>query len=403
LNRDPGVGRFVLGLVAACLVSSSAGEGRAQTAPPYARVVVFEEDFESGTLGAFSETAVPNEPFNPYPATAGPCGVPGSTLWHAETYCDACPGPPIPIHAAMGTYAAAYNRMDEVPPDCTYDTGAPNAGAIETGAVFWPSWPPVPMSIVLEFDVQRVTQPGTGSPFLATPFYDRVYVEADSGLSPGPCGRDWRVVTDLPLGVTYPCPTNLFTVVIVNHAYLDFMAGSNRPFRFRFDTIDANQNGYRGAYIDNVRILNSFCTPCIGTEGGTTLCLPRIESTGGTPRVGNANFGLRVTEAPANLTAAVLVLGVSHTTWGTVSLPWLIPGTAGPYGSCTLCVSPDVLLPAAPVLGSPCATSATQPLPIPASPPLAGAQVYAQWAILGPTQNAAGVITSDAAAVVIQP
>jgi hypothetical protein len=373
------------------------GAERAQAVQSaFARVVFFEEDFEGGDLGNFTERICPNEPFLPHPATAGPCGVSGPTFWHAEGSCNACSTPPVPLWTSAGSFAAAYNRMDESPPVCTYDTpGQGNAGSIETGAVHWPTWPPVPMQIAMTFDLAAVVQPFSIG-------LDRLYLEVDTGQSPGPCGNDWSVVAQIFTAGACGGGGVPLLVTIGNHPLLDSMASSSRPFRFRFDTVDATENSTRGVYLDNVRLLNAFCAPCVAIDTFMTLCAPRIESAGGEPRVGNLAYSLNLVEAPSSATAAVLVLGLSHTSWNGTPLPWNIPGTQGIFGACTLCVSADVLL-LAPVSGTGiCGRTATQPLGIPPAGGLAGAQVFAQWAVMDPLQTG-GIRTSDAAAVVVQP
>jgi hypothetical protein len=244
--------------------------------------------------------------------------------------------------------------------------------------------------------------PDPSSVFPATSF-DRLYVEADLGQAPGPCGNDWRVLIDLPIGIGNPCFSSI-ALTVANHPILDAMAGSDRPFRIRFDTIDDTANVGQGAYVDNIRLTNSFCVPCLGVAGPIGWCVPRIKSSGGTPRVGNASYALQVTGAPITLTGAALVLGISHSSWAGGSLPWSIPGTQGPFfGPCQLCVSPDVVLPATPTIGATvCEGTAVLPVPIPLLATLASAQVYAQWAIFDPIQTG-GILTSEAGAVVIQP
>jgi hypothetical protein len=364
--------------------------------PTAPRVVIFEEDFESGTLGAFSERICPNEPVSPFPSAVGPCCTPAATFWHAESFCNACVSPPVPVSPIFGSYAAAYNRMDESPPNCTYETpGTGNAGAIETGSVFWPTWPPVPLNLAVVFDVWHAPGIGPGSGLL-----DRLYFESDLGVNPGPCGNDWRTLAYA--NVSSSCLNTPLVFTVGNHPYLDMMAGSDRPFRFRFDTIDGTDNDQQGPYVDNIRVLNSFCTACLAVEGPFTFCNPEIESTGGAPKLGNPNYALRLIGAPATASVAILMLGLSHSTWAGGSLPWVVPGTQGPLGPCFLCVSPDVLLTVPIAATTPCSGIAVQGIPIPNMPGLAGAEAFAQWAMLDPTQPA-GVRLSDAAAIVVQP
>src|SRR5262245_27270962 len=104
--------RAFLFLVALCAMPREAAGQVVQ----YPRVVFFEERFESGSLGPFVEVQCPNEPLLPYPAQAGPCGSPGPTFWHTEAACNACVTPAGPLPPSFGSFAGAYNRLDEVPP-----------------------------------------------------------------------------------------------------------------------------------------------------------------------------------------------------------------------------------------------------------------------------------------------
>ncbi|MCI0588174.1 MAG: hypothetical protein L0323_15195 [Planctomycetes bacterium] len=289
--------------------------------------------------------------------------------------------------------------MDQVPPVCSYDTpGAPNAAAIETGPLYWPSWPTVPLTTALTFDFRN--EIGADASGL---FADRIYVEVDVGQNPGSCGSDWRVLSTLFLSSGTSCPgPPPFTVTVVGHPYVDMMAGSSRPLRFRFDTVDSVDNGHTGVYLDNLQILTSYCTPCLGLEPPLGYCVPRIESAGGTPRIGNPNYTLVLSGAPQTASGAVLILGISGSTWPGGPLPWAIPGTQTVFGSCLLCVSADVLLPVVISTAGPCGTSASIVLAIPNNSALTGAEAFAQWLVLDPGQ-AGGVLTSDAAGVVIQP
>ena len=388
-------GALSVGVLLPLVLAAGAASSFAQS-PTAPRVVIFEETFESGTLGAFSERVCPNEPVSPFPASVGPCCAPGPTFWHAEAFCNACAIPPLPVSPIFGSYAAAYNRMDEAPPSCTYETpGTGNAGAIETGPVYWPTWPPVPMNLAITFDVWLAPGTGAGSGVL-----DRTYLEVDLGASPGACGNDWRTLAYA--NVSSSCAVPPVVVTVGNHPYLDMMASSDRPFRFRFDTIDDNDNDQAGPYVDNIRVLNSFCTACLAVEGPFTFCNPEIESTGGAPKLGNASYAIRLIGAPSTASAAVLVLGLSHSSWAGGALPWVVPGTQGGLGPCFLCVRPDVLLTVPITASTPCSGVAVQGIPIPALPSLAGGEVFAQWAMLDPTQ-AAGLRLSDAAAILVQP
>ena len=82
-------------------------------------------------------------------------------------------------------------------------------------------------------------------------------------------------------------------------------------------------------------------------------------------------------------TYALFAFGGSERTWLGIPLPFT-------FGTCDLLVSPDVLL----VQLTDPQGSAVQPIPVPASPSLAGAILHVQWA-----QDLAALRTSDALAL----
>lgn len=99
---------------------------------------------------------------------------------------------------------------------------------------------------------------------------------------------------------------------------------------------------------------------------------------------------LNGTNAPVNAPSFHIV-GTSLTTWGSIPLPFELPGTASaPSGSCF--VHTDIAL----TLGANAsATGAlTSSVPVPAQPYLNGATVYSQWASLDPAANSFGVVSS---------
>jgi hypothetical protein len=102
----------------------------------------------------------------------------------------------------------------------------------------------------------------------------------------------------------------------------------------------------------------------------------------GAPQLGNAGFTVGLVQGlPASF--ALLVLGASDHQYLGVPLPL-------PFGGCQLLVSIDALL----VQSTDPAGTATQPVPVPASPALAGAVFYGQW-----FQDPAAPRSSDALAL----
>jgi hypothetical protein len=108
---------------------------------------------------------------------------------------------------------------------------------------------------------------------------------------------------------------------------------------------------------------------------------PRIQCVGGAVRIGNGAFGARLENAPPGSTA-FLLLGLSQTAWGALSLPAPLPGSPG----CSLLVSGDAIVGPVVASGPPGATgTATVSLPIPNVPSLVGSTAYAQWGLIDPS------------------
>ncbi|MGH7149865.1 MAG: hypothetical protein ACREIU_04170, partial [Planctomycetota bacterium] len=190
------------------------------------QVVVFSENFEAGGLGVYVETAAD--------------GVPTETLWHGEFDCDYL----IPIPPSMGVYAAAYNQGNAGVYD--YATGTlANAGAIESPAIASTA----NASLTLSFDYAKETEGGgTGS-------FDQCFVEAKSEGA-GPYG----LVTQVVGNAACPGAPSTLTALVCG------VPGGPWRHRFRFDTLDAVSNAYRGWYVDNV-----VATQNPSTAGGFTV------------------------------------------------------------------------------------------------------------------------------------
>ncbi len=258
---------------------------------------LFAENFEGAGLGAYTETG----------------GSPaGSTLWHGETYCLFLSPPSfsVPVPASFGTKAAAYNRGDLG--FYNYSTGAANSGSIESPVI--PST--AGASLFVTFDFLRETELGGG--------FDQSFVEAR------PAGGAWVVASQIlqqrmctsPVHVSVPVP----------------VAGGNWQHRFRFDTVDAAGNGYRGWYVDNVEAVQ------VASSGGSfttnpTGCGGPVLTPTGLPVIGGT---------------------VTYTLSGTTGIPviWLGPPTSVPLcppAPCALGAAPGVLVPGTTLSGAiPC-------------------------------------------------
>ncbi|MGH7151113.1 MAG: hypothetical protein ACREIU_10460 [Planctomycetota bacterium] len=184
---------------------------------------------------------------NPWDATVGlenAAGTAGNDLTGLGTANSAFPAqdllltplpPTVPtIPSSMGTAAAAYNRGDLGA--YNYNTSPfANAGAIESPVVVSTS---ANTALYLLFDMTRQVDPG------ATTSFDQSFVEvapAGSGL--------WSTLTQVTASPTCTGPAQR-VVLLLPFA----LAGTSFQQRFRFDTGNANANGFRGWYVDNVRI-----------------------------------------------------------------------------------------------------------------------------------------------------
>ncbi|HKB16176.1 MAG TPA: hypothetical protein VKF62_08920, partial [Planctomycetota bacterium] len=207
---------------------------------------------------------------NPWDATVGvenAAGTAGNDLTGLGTANSVFPAqnllltplpPAIPtIPSSMGTAAAAYNRGDLGA--YNYSTGnSANSGAIESPAVVSTS---ANTALYLLFDSTRQVDPGAGTSF------DQSYVEV------APTGTGvWSVVTQITSGA--PCTGPAQRTVLLLPITL---AGTSFQHRFRFDTVDGTANGFRGWYVDNVRIdqVLAVTTP-VFTENFDTGSVPGV-------------------------------------------------------------------------------------------------------------------------------
>lgn len=114
-------------------------------------------------------------------------------------------------------------------------------------------------------------------------------------------------------------------------------------------------------------VLGSVTAYGAGLPGGTGV-VPIIAGTGGTPKVGNAAFGISLRRA-----------GIGLTAW----LPLSLAQAALPFKGGTLHVDPVVLLALMVATVGPDGT-VQMPLPLPADPQLAGLVFDAQWLVQDP-------------------
>jgi hypothetical protein len=119
-----------------------------------------------------------------------------------------------------------------------------------------------------------------------------------------------------------------------------------------------------------------YGSPCAGPLGE----LPRIGTAGGSPIVGNQQFRITLTDAPASSVAVLLISG----TFGSAPLP----GAPG----CTLYVGLPLVSTMVAVTDPIGDADLTLPMP---SQILSGTQLAFQWAIISPTANSLGLILSD--------
>ncbi|MCI0589917.1 MAG: hypothetical protein L0323_24155 [Planctomycetes bacterium] len=139
---------------------------------------------------------------------------------------------------------------------------------------------------------------------------------------------------------------------------------------------------------------STFGTGCPGSGGFT----PRITTAGGPPAVGQPNFRVYGSKMLGG-TVAVLVFGLSSTSWAGIPLP-LNLGFLG-LPSCSLLVSGDILLPAIASGSGPGAGAASRLVPAPPDPSLSGLAVFYQWLAVDPGPLPLPAVMSEALQVVI--
>ncbi len=289
--------------------------------PPGPACVLFEENFEGGTLGSYLETDL--------------SGAPAATLWHPESNCS----PSIPIPPQMNTEAAAYNQGNVG--NYSYATGpAANAGAIESPLHSGTAG----ASLQLQFDYSLGVEPAGFEQTL---------------LQVRPAGGSWTTQFNLSLinlpGTVSCLPEDMRHVSLTLPSLL-----TSGPWqhRFVFDTVNGSQNGFLGWYVDNVRVVQSA-----SNGGGSFSSVP----TG----CGGASL------APSGI--PVIGGTVTYSISGGLGTPllwiWIGPGTAIPLcppAGCTL-GAPIGLLLAVPSLT----------LPVPCDTSIIGGSVQTQGADVG--------------------
>jgi hypothetical protein len=281
---------------------------------------LFEEDFEGGTLGAYTETTL--------------AGAPAATLWHAESACPA--GSVIP--PPMGSKAAAYNRGDIG--ILNYAVGANgNSGAIESPVHAGTAG----ASLQIQFDYVRAIDP------LA---FDQTRLEVR------PVGGAWVQVTPFlanSQSIAAACGS-----ANMGHATVSLPFSFPGPWqhRFTFDTVDGQSNGYLGWYVDNVRVVQSAPNGGGSFSSAPTGCGGASLAPSGSPVIGGT---------------------VTYSISGGLGTPllwiWIGPGTAIPLcppAGCTL-GAPIGLLFAVPSLT----------LPVPCDTSIIGGSLQAQGADVG--------------------
>ena len=139
---------------------------------------------------------------------------------------------------------------------------------------------------------------------------------------------------------------------------------------------------------------STFGAGCPGSGGFT----PRITTAGGPPAVGQPNFRVYGSKMLGG-TVAVLIFGLSSTSWAGIPLP-LNLGFLG-LPSCSLLVSGDILLPAIASGSGPGAGAASRLVPAPPDPSLSGLAVFYQWLAVDPGPFALPAVMSEALQVVI--
>lgn len=149
----------------------------------------------------------------------------------------------------------------------------------------------------------------------------------------------------------------------------------------------ATIGGYEGFHAIT---FTTFGKGCAGTGG----YLPKIGSAGG-HFMGSRDFRVTLTKALGGFNVrAILAIGGSNSTWGTISLPLALGG------GCSLRVSMDILV-VLPVGGSAGGGNGTTGfnIPIPNDPRLLGSMVHFQWAVADPAAQGIGLAFSDGATV----
>ena len=133
-----------------------------------------------------------------------------------------------------------------------------------------------------------------------------------------------------------------------------------------------------------------FGNACAGSGNFT----PEIAYTGN-PVIGSTNFAVTLSKALGG-TGSILALGASNQSWGPLTLPFPLGG------GCDLNVSITLVLPNA-VGGTGAGNgTASQPLPIPNDPALAGGMFYMQWLFVDPqAPSNFGVVVTEGASLTL--
>lgn len=177
-------------------------------------------------------------------------GLPGgwttTGLWHVTSTCP-------PPAGACGTGARAYYGQDS---NCTFNTGARTTGSLTTAPIALPTLLPGQ-----HIDLAYCHRLDTQNPENGLSDYDKAEVWI---VHPG--GRNPR---DLPTDRNLPQ---------VRTAPLDQYAGQSIRVEFKFDSVDALQNAFRGWHVDNVRVTGPvlLCTDlCVAdVDNGTFTGTP---------------------------------------------------------------------------------------------------------------------------------
>lgn len=110
-------------------------------------------------------------------------------------------------------------------------------------------------------------------------------------------------------------------------------------------------------------------------SAGAGGVVPEIWWSFGPPSPGNADFGMRLTDAAPD-SFAILMIGASRTSWGPVSLPYALGAIDAPNAE--LLVSPDVWF------AAPTDSDGNAFLALPLSTTLPNVTLYAQWIVKDP-------------------